>query len=252
MPRMSTANGMSKYPSVPSRIRRTYERPTAESVATLARFPVSDLCDIVGNMYTMRGIRSLYLPATSMCGVAMTVKCPPGDNLGVIRALTLVQPGDVVVIDAQGFAEYCLGGFRVLEFAVSRGALGFVVNGAYRDVDEAAAAGVPLYGYGISPGTGPKSGPFEINVPVCCGGVIVEPGDVVSASSEGLVVVPRSFVDTVSDKLLRAERSGASSLDPAKERAVTEQYFRSVTAYVDESFADGDGIYLDSSSHRLE
>lgn len=245
MPRMSTSNPMSKYPSVPSRIRRTFERPAADGVKTLARFPVSDLCDIVGNMYTMRGIRSLYSPGTPMCGVAMTVKCPPGDNLGIMRALTMVQPGDVLIVDAQGFVEYCLGGFRVLEFAVSKGALGFVINGAYRDVEQASAAGFPLYGCGVSPGTGPKSGPFEINVPVCCGGVIVEPGDVVSASMEGLVVVPRTFVDIVCDKLHDAEQSGSSSVDPAKERAVTERYFNSVATYVDEAFAAGDGIYLD-------
>lgn len=247
MPRMSTANPMSKYPGVPSRIRRSFARPDPQHVATLARFPVSDLCDIVGNMYTMRGIRSLHAPGIPLCGVAMTVKCPPGDNLGIMRALTMVQPGDVVVVDAQGFVEYCLGGFRVLEFAAGRGALGFVINGAYRDVEEAAAAKLPLYGRGVSPGTGPKSGPFEINVPVCCGGVIVESGDVVSASPEGLVVVPRMFVALVCDKLRRAEESGASSLDPAKERAVTTRYFHSVADYVDESFAEGDGVFLDES-----
>jgi regulator of RNase E activity RraA len=242
---MSTANPMSKYPSVPSRIRRTFERPAADAVKTLARYAVSDLCDVVGNMYTMRGIRSLYSPGTPMCGVAMTVKCPPGDNLGIMRAITMLRPGDVVVVDAQGFVEYCLGGFRVIEYAVRKGALGFVIHGAYRDVEEAAAAKLPLYGCGVSPGTGPKSGPFEINVPVCCGGVIVEPGDVVSASTEGLVVVPRMFVDTVCDKLRSAEESGNSSIDPDKERAYTERYFNSVAAYVDESFVEGDGVYLD-------
>ena len=129
MPRMSTSSPLSKYPTIPARIRRAFERPSAEVVANLRRFSVGDLCDIVGNMYTMRGVGSIYAPGTPMCGVAMTVKCPPGDNLGVIRALTMVQRGDVVVIDAQGFVDYCLGGFRTLEYAVGRGALGFVVHG---------------------------------------------------------------------------------------------------------------------------
>ena len=51
--------------------------------------------------------------------------------------------------------------------------------------------GFPIYGKGITPWSGPKRGPFEINVPVCCGGVIVHPGDIVVADEDGAVVVPQ-------------------------------------------------------------
>lgn len=104
-----------KYPLITFRIRCDFPRPAPEVVAKFERFFVLDVSDQVGRMYTMDGsIQSLYTPAPKLVGTALTVKCAPGDNLGVKKALYLVKPGDVLVIDAQGFTEWCLGGFGML------------------------------------------------------------------------------------------------------------------------------------------
>jgi 4-hydroxy-4-methyl-2-oxoglutarate aldolase len=192
-----------KYPLITFRIRREFPRPAQELVARFERFFVPDLSDLVGRMYTMDGsISSLYAPAPKLLGTALTVKCPPGDNVGVKKALYLVEPGDVLVIDAQGFTEWCLGGFGMLVRSIrERGLKGLVVNGAYRDVSQAREAGFPIYAKGVAPWSGPKRGPAEINVPVCCGGVIVHPGDVVVGDEDGVVVVPQDYVSRVADTL---------------------------------------------------
>jgi regulator of RNase E activity RraA len=144
-------------------------------------------------------------------GTAITAKCPPGDNLAVKKALTLTQPGDVLVIDAQGFTEWCLGGFQMLKRAIKeRGLRGLIVHGAYRDASEAKEGQFPIYAVGTSTWSGPKVGPGEINVPVCCGGVIVHPGDVVCASGDGIVVVPRAYIGAVIDRLRSVQRAKAS------------------------------------------
>ena len=192
-----------KYPLVTFRIRREVPRPPAALVARFEPCFVPDISDLVGRMYTLDGsIQSLYQPAPKLVGTALTVKCPPGDNVGVKKALYMVQPGDVLVIDAQGFTEWCLGGFGMLVRSIrERGLKGLVVNGAYRDVSQAREAGFPIYAKGVAPWSGPKRGPAEINVPVCAGGVIVHPGNIVVGDEDGVVVVPRDDAERVADHL---------------------------------------------------
>lgn len=188
---------------VRSLVRTAFQRPAASGVNSIAHADVTKLSELVGRMYTMDStIRSLSTPALPVTGVVTTAKCPPGDNLGLVKALTLVEPGDVLIVDAQGFGEWCLGGFHLLKFARdSRGLAGLIVNGAYRDVGEAQDAGFPVYATAIAPYSGSKAGPCEVNVPVCCGGVIVHAGDVVSASKEGIVVIPQRSLQHVIDAL---------------------------------------------------
>src|SRR3982074_247341 len=100
-----------KFPVLPFIIGKTPEPTDPRLVDLLSGVYVPDISDAVGRMYTVHKIRSIFEPAVSLVGAATTVKCPPGDNLAVKKALTLVQPGDVLVIDAQGFDEWCLGGF---------------------------------------------------------------------------------------------------------------------------------------------
>lgn len=194
--------------------RTVFERPAPADVEAIARADVTTICERVGCMYTMdSSIRPLSLPAIPVAGVASTAKCPPGDNLAMIKALTLVQPGDVLIVDAKGFTDWCLGGFQLLDYARKRSGLrGIVVNGGYRDVAEARAAGFPVYASGVSPYSGPKRGPGEVNVPVCCGGVVVHPGDVVAASEEGIAVVPRLAVPEIARALAAA--AGSPVADP--------------------------------------
>ncbi len=200
---------------VRSLVCTTFARPPAALVDALARTDVTKLSELVGRMYTMdASIRAFGATALPLTGVATTAKCPPGDNLGLVKALTLVEPGEVLVVDAQGFSQWCLGGFQLLKYARdTRGLAGLVVNGAYRDVAEAQEAGFPVYATAIAPYSGPKAGPCEVNVPVCCGGVIVQPGDVVCASQEGVVVVPRRSVQDVVGAITRMAPSGHGNTD---------------------------------------
>lgn len=191
-----------KIPVLPSVVRKSFPRPDPALVSALQGSDISVLSGLVGRMYTMtEEIRSLFQPAVPMVGVATTVKCPAGDNLAVFQALSMTQPGDILVIDAQGFTSWCLGGFQMLRHVRERNGLaGIVVNGAYRDIGEAQEASFPIYGKAISPVSGPKFGPGEINVTVCCGAVIVEPGDVIAANGEGIVVIPRVHLQAVVER----------------------------------------------------
>lgn len=198
-----------KKPLTPFIFQRHFERPHADDVAILAAADVTRVSDLVGRMYTCHpSIHSLTTSAVPMCGPAFTVKCPPGDNLGVMAAVRAVGRGDVLVVDGQGFTEWCMGGFELLKYARdTHGMAGLLVHGAWRDVREAQAHGLPIYGLAVSPFSGPKLGPAEVNVAVSCAGVVIAPGDVVCASAEGVAVVPRASAAAVA-QVLRTSPSG--------------------------------------------
>ncbi|WP_143322707.1 RraA family protein [Candidimonas nitroreducens] len=221
-----------KYPAIPSVMQECTQAIDSYVVTGLSRYYVPDIADMVGRMYTVHGIQSLFQPAKAITGTAVTVKCPPGDNLGVKKALMAIDPGNILVVDAQGFTEWCLGGFQMLQRAIrERGLAGLIVHGAYRDASEAQAAGFPIYAKANSAWSGPKTGPFEINVPVCCGGVIVHPGDVMCASGDGIAVVPRAYARTILERLNNKPKSVGGQPDMAAlqaQDAATEAYIAAI------------------------
>jgi 4-hydroxy-4-methyl-2-oxoglutarate aldolase len=214
MPAESPVDRRWKFPVLPFIIGKIPGPTDPRVVEALSGFYVPDISDAVGRMYTVHNIRSIFEPAIAVVGPATTAKCPPGDNLAVKKALTLVQPGDVLVVDAQGFSDWCLGGFQMLQRAIKeRGLKGLIVHGAYRDASEAKAGNFPIYAAGVSIWSGPKLGPGEVNVPVCCGGVIVHPGDIVCAGGDGIVVVPKAYAGAVIDRLAETKRKQQAQSD---------------------------------------
>ncbi|WP_328830121.1 RraA family protein [Streptomyces sp. NBC_00252] len=152
--------------------------------------PTTTLADLLGHAQVLDlGIRSLWTPVPRLAGPAFTVRCPPGDNLMLHAAIHRAAPGSVVVVES-GDVEYALAGGNVCAVAQRRGIAGFVVDGMIRDVGEVREAGFPVFGRGVVPIPGVKKAVLPLNERVRCGGVAVDPGDVVVADEDGVVVVP--------------------------------------------------------------
>jgi regulator of RNase E activity RraA len=185
------------------------------------RFATSSVCDVsdaVGQLYSMSPrIAPLYAGVPTLVGQALTVKCWPGDNLAIYGALARVREGDVLVVDTRGHTGSCGSGANVLAVPRAKGLRGLVIDGAWRDVDDLQAIGFPVFGVARSPVSPPKRRPGEINVPVSCGGVVVEPGDLVIGDGGGVAVVPRNYLATVWEALdaRRVERKDEQSASPA-------------------------------------
>ena len=139
-------------------------------------------------------------PALRLCGVALTVRVRPGDNLMLHKALTLARAGDVLVVDGGGELHTALAGGLMRLAALARGAAGIVVDGAIRDVEEWAAGELPVFARGSSPRKPGKDGPGEINVPIGCAGLLVSPGDLVLGDADGVVAVPRERLAPVLER----------------------------------------------------
>lgn len=128
-------------------------------------------------------------------GPAITVKLTPGDIVDCLGVFELAKPGDVIVIDAFGETSTSIWGGLMSGLARNAGLAGAVIDGSCRDTDESRMLGFPITALVSGPraahtATSGRKEPIEINVPVTCGGIIVNPGDLVVADEIGVAVVP--------------------------------------------------------------
>lgn len=163
-------------------------------VAALRDVVTPHISDNLGRHIGARGL-TRFNRSGKLVGTALTVKSRPGDNLYIYKALTLLEPGHVLVIDAQGDTGNAAIGELIKLYALQRGCAGFVIDGAIRDV--AAFADTPCYARGVVHCGPYKTGPGEINVPVSIGGMIVNPGDLIVGDEDGLVAFAQADAEAV-------------------------------------------------------
>ena len=156
----------------------------------------SNLADAMGRFNFMDpAIQSRS--ALPLCGLAVTVNARPADNLMVHKALQVATPGDIVVVSTGGNTNSAVFGELMCTTAAASGLGGIVVDGAIRDVEGITRLGFPAFSRSVSPGSCDKDGPGEINVPISCGGTVVNPGDIILGDADGVAVVPRADAEVV-------------------------------------------------------
>jgi RraA family protein len=199
------------HPGPGFRVRLEIPRLPDAVVRGFAEFDVPEISDQLNRLYALdSGIRRMSGPDTTLCGLVTTVRAYPGDNLMVHKSLDVARPGDVVVIAAGGSVSNAVLGDIVSAKAQHRGIGGYVVDGLIRDLPAIRQLDYPVYARGTTP-VGPlHRGPGEINYPVACGGVVVNPGDVVVADGAGVVIVPQQVA---ADLLQRLREHAAGQAD---------------------------------------
>jgi 4-hydroxy-4-methyl-2-oxoglutarate aldolase len=195
-------------------IRLDIPRPTPEIVKGYQGLATTAIADIIDLSCVMRyAVHPLWPEIGRIAGPAFTVRTARHDNLMLHAAIYRAEPGDVIVVEAGDDAMAVAGG-NVCAIAQKRGVAGFVIDGVIRDIGESRDKGFPLFARGRSPIPGTKEGPGEINHPIRCGGVVVQPGDVVIADDEGIVVVPLAKAEDVLKKAqAKADADGKTTLE---------------------------------------
>lgn len=135
-------------------------------------------------------------PATKMAGRAVTVSLAPADNWFIHIGLLEAGPGDVLVVDVQGYVDAGPWGDVLTHAAQARGLAGLVIDGAVRDSQQVIAAGFPCFARGVCIRGTSKVQQGSINVPVTVGGVLVDPGDILIGDADGLVRVRPGDAET--------------------------------------------------------
>lgn len=165
--------------------------PEAGVVQAFKAIPVAAIGDAMSRNVGAIGLRQYHARLeAALCGPAVTVRVRPGDNLMIHKALMMVQPGDVLVIDGGGDVSQALVGGLMRTTCLARGLGGLVIDGAIRDLCEWAQDGMPIFARGHTHRGPSKDGPGEINVPVACAGLAVLPGDLIVGDADGVIAVP--------------------------------------------------------------
>jgi len=155
-------------------------------------------------LYEAAGQRGMIDPAIQpawsgarVCGLSLTVECPPGDNLMLHLAVADAPPGVVIVANVGAYLWAGAWGEILTAAAQARGIAGLAIDGAVRDIDAIRAVKFPVFSRGRAIGSCTKERCGRLGEPIQFGGVTVRPGDLILGDADGLVVVEQERLDEV-------------------------------------------------------
>jgi regulator of RNase E activity RraA len=187
-----------------------FDRCELDLLATLARFGTAMVTDAMERFGALDSEIHAQWPTARLIGNAFTVWTRSGDNLAIHKALDMVAPGDVLVVNGSGDKSRALIGEMIGIKAKARGVAGFVLDGAARDIDALRELGMPVFARASTPAGPYKHGPYRLLEPIAVGGVCVSPGDAVLADSDGVAIVGRHALARTIEKATAIEAQEVS------------------------------------------
>jgi 4-hydroxy-4-methyl-2-oxoglutarate aldolase len=188
---------------------RNIKRADADLVKRLGSLGVATVHEAYGRSGLMKPYLRPVWQGAEAAGTAVTVLAHPGDNWMIHVAVEQCQPGDILVVAPTSPSDAGYFGELLATSLSARGVRGLVIEAGCRDVAELQAMGFPVWSRAISAEGTVKETLGSVNVPVVCGGRLVEPGDVVVADDDGVVVVRRTHAAVVLEASAARERREA-------------------------------------------
>src|SRR5215831_18653789 len=219
---------------------RNIKRADSNAVGTLGACGVATSHEALGRSGLMKPYMRPIWAGAQIAGPAVTVLAQPGDNWMIHVAVEQCKKGDVLVVGSTADNTDGMYGELLATALIARGVIGLIIDAGCRDVKTLKEMGFPVWSKAISAKGTVKATLGSVNVPVVCGGVNVEPGDVVVADDDGVVVVPKKLAVETAQKAQKRKddedgkrkqlESGTLSLDMYKMREGLE---RAGLRYVD-------------------
>ena len=175
-------------------IIKEIDRPSKQIIEEFNKLDVSTVYEAQGKQGLMNHRLKPILDNTLICGPAVTAVCPAGDNLMIHAAIEVCKPGDILVITTIGEGLAGMIGELIVTALIKRGVRGVIIDSAIRDVAQIREMGFPIWTRAVySQGTTKSRGGW-VNSSTVCGGAAIQPGDLIMADDDGVVVVPKDDI----------------------------------------------------------
>lgn len=229
--------------SIGNRVFLKRPMPGQELLDGFTGIPAANIADTMGRSCAMSPRIKLMSGAQgTMVGPALTVKARAGDNLFIHQALDMSQPGDIIVVSNDEDQTRSLMGEIMFTYAQYQRKLGgLVLDGPIRDTEALRQMSLPVYATGSTPGGPHKEGPGEINVPIACGGISVNPGDIIVADADGVIVIPLKDAPEVLETARRFHEQDTVKVEAARNGTSNRAWVRKIldtkgTQWIDTSY----------------